>query len=131
MLAGARGELQEEGAGGLHGRTEGMQVQKHSAWFFSRATEVSTAPRVLPHSSWDSSCATLVWHLPEMPGALALVLGRLVDIPTPSKAPSHGGNRGTGKGKCSSPLRCGPTWGLPWPCAWWNNSDEPGSSWLM
>lgn len=114
MLAGARGELQEEGAGGLRGRTEGMQVQKHSAWFFSRATEVSTAPRVLPHSSWDSTCATLVWHLPEMPGALALVLGRLVDIPTPCKAPSHGGNRGTGKGKCSSPRRCGPTWGLPW-----------------
>ena len=83
-----------------------------------------------PAGSGRGACATLVWHLAGMLGALAL-LGWSVDMPTPPKAPSHGANRGAGRGKCSRPRRCGPTWGLLWPCPWWNNSDEPGSSWLM
>lgn len=57
-----------------------------------------------PAGSGRGACATLVWHLPGMPGALAL-LGQSVDMPTPSKAPSHGGNRGAGRGKRSRPRR--------------------------
>lgn len=36
-----------------------------------------------------------------------------------------------GEVSVAGPADCGPTWGLPWPCPWWNNSDEPGSSWWM
>ena len=72
------------------------------------------------------ACAALVWRLPEMPGALELLLGRPVDLPTASKLEieplaevSVAGPAGAGRPGGYRGLAPG---GI---------TDEPGSPWLM